>query len=76
MRHRIAVAIIQNMKTRCLTDEKGKVISAVVPIKEYEAMLEDLEDLAAVVERRNDETVPWEQVKKELDIKSKGLVRN
>lgn len=76
MRHRIAVAIIQNMKTRFLTDEKGKVISAVVPIKEYEAMLEDLEDLAAVVERRNDETVPWEQVKKELDIKSKGLVRN
>ena len=76
MRHRIVVAIIQNMKTRFLTDEKGKVISAVVPIKEYEAMLEDLEDLAAVVERRNDETVPWEQVKKELDIKSKGLVRN
>ena len=76
MRHRIVVAIIQNMKTRFLTDEKGKVISAVVPIKEYEAMLEDLEDLAAVVERRNDETVPWEQVTKELDIKSKGLVRN
>ena len=64
------------MKTRFLTDEKGKVISAVVPIKKYEAMLEDLEDLAAVVERRNDETIPWEQVKKELDIKTKGLVRN
>ena len=39
-------------------------------------MLEDLEDLAAIVERRNDETIPWEQVKKELDIKTKGLVRN
>jgi hypothetical protein len=64
------------MKKRFLTDEKGKVISVVVPIKEYEEMLEDLEDLAAIVERRNDETVPWEQVKEELDIKIKSLVPN
>lgn len=39
------------MKTRFFANEKGKVISAVVPIKEYEAVLEDL---AAVVERRNE----------------------
>jgi len=64
------------MKTQFLTNAKGKVVSAVIPIKEYEEMLEDLEDLAAIVERRNDETIPWKQVKKELDIKTKDLVRN
>ncbi len=36
----------------------------------------DLIDLAAIVERRNDETIPWEQVKKELEIKTKNLVSN
>ncbi len=66
--------IVHPMRTRFITDEKGKVLSAVVPIKEYEEMIEDLEDLAAVVERRNEETIPWEQVKKEMDIKVKGLV--
>jgi hypothetical protein len=28
--------------------------------------MEDLEDLAAVAELRNEATTPWEQVKKEL----------
>lgn len=64
------------MTTKFLTDKKGKKIAAVIPIKEYEEMMEDLIDLAAIVERRNDETIPWEQVKKELEIKTKNLVSN
>ncbi len=55
-----------NMKTQFLTNEKGKVTAAVIPIKQYEELMEDLEDLAACVERRDEETIPWEVVKKEF----------
>lgn len=64
------------MTTKFLTDKKGKKVAAVIPIKEYEEMMEDLIDLAAIVERRNDETIPWEQVKKDLEIRAKNLVPN
>ncbi len=64
------------MTTKFLTDKKGKKVAAVIPIKEYEEMMEDLIDLAAIVERRNHETIPWEQIKEELEIRGKGLVPN
>lgn len=64
------------MSTQFITNEKGKKVAAVIPIKEYEEMMEDLIDLAAIVERRNDETIPWEQVKQELKIGAKDLVPN
>ena len=54
------------MKTQFLTNAKGKVVSAVIPIKEYEEMMEDLIDLAACLEVRDEETIPWEQVKREI----------
>ena len=37
-----------------LTNEHGDRTSVVLPIRDYEKFLEDLEDLAVVVERRND----------------------
>ncbi len=64
------------MSTKFLTDKSGKKIAAVIPIKEYEEMMEDLIDIAACVERRDEETIPQEQVKKELDLKTKRLVSN
>ena len=54
------------MKTQLLTNAKGKVVSAVIPIKEYEEMMEDLIDLAACLEVRDEETIPWEQVKRKI----------
>lgn len=36
------------MKTQFITDDTGKKISAVVPIKDYNRMLEELEDLEDV----------------------------
>lgn len=38
----------------------------VIPIKEYEELMEDMMDLAACIDRRTDESLPWEQVKTEL----------
>ena len=54
------------IKTQFVTNEKGRKVAVVIPIKEYEELMEDLIDLAACIERRDDETLPWEQVKKDL----------
>ena len=49
-----------------ITDSAGHKISVILPMDEYLELLEDLEDLAAVAELRDEETIPWAQVKKEL----------
>ncbi len=54
------------MKTQYVTNQKGMKIAAVVPIKEYEQLIEDLHDLETVALRRNDERVSFEEVKRKL----------
>ncbi len=54
------------MSTQFLTDKKGKKVAAVIPIKEYEELMEDLIDISACLEVKDEKTVPWEQVKKEI----------
>ena len=55
-----------------ITAEDGTKISVVLPIEEYESLLEDLEDLAAVAERRNEPSVSHEKLVSEL--KEDGLL--
>jgi len=45
-----------------LTNEKGKKTAVVIPLEEYEELLEDLSDLAAIAERRNEPTIPLHKV--------------
>ncbi len=54
------------MTKQYITDSEGHKISVVLPMEEYIELMEDLEDLAAVAELRDEPTIPWEQVKKEL----------
>ena len=49
-----------------LTDEHGEKTAVVLPISDYEKLLEDLEDLAVVAERRSEPTIPHEQFIGEL----------
>ncbi len=56
----------REISTEFLTDFKGKKVAVVIPIGEYEELMEDMIDLAACLERRNEGTFPWEQLKKEL----------
>ena len=44
-----------------LTDEKGDRTDVVLPIAEYEKILEDLKDLAMVAERRDEPFIPHNQ---------------
>ncbi len=49
-------------------DEHGEKVVE-IPIREYEEMLErleDAEDIAIINERRDDPTIPWEDMKKRL----------
>ena len=57
------------MKLKFIRNAKGKVLSAIVPIKDFEEMmdqLQDIEDLALIEERRDEPTIPWEVVRKKL----------
>jgi hypothetical protein len=57
-----------------LTDEHGKSTAVVIPIGQYEQLLEDLEDLsdlAVIAERRNEPLTSHEDVLAEL--KREGL---
>ena len=49
-----------------LTDEHGERTAVVLPISEYEKLLQDLADLAVVAERRNEPVVPHAQFVSEL----------
>ena len=54
-----------------LTNEKGRKTAVVLPIDDYEKLLEDLDDLAVIAERREEETIPHAEFKKRL--KRNGL---
>ena len=58
--------------TTFITDDKGKRISAIVPIKKYEELLneaEELEDIRAYDKamRRKQEFIPLEEALKEIE---------
>ena len=56
----------RKLTTGFLTDRDGRKTAAIIPIEEYEELMEDLIDVAACIERRDEDAVPWEQLKSEL----------
>ena len=63
------------METRYIVDENGKRVSVILPIEEYESMLEELEELEdiraydeakTVLERGEDEVIPLDQAMREI----------
>ena len=49
-----------------LTDEKGKKTAVVMPIGDYEKLREDMDDLAVIAERRDEETISHEELKRSM----------
>lgn len=49
-----------------VTDAKGRKTAIIVPIDEYEELLQDVQDLAVLAERRDERPIPHEQVVAEL----------
>ena len=56
-------------KIRFLVDENGRKRSVVLPIKEYEELLEDLDDLVTIAERKDEPAEPLDVVKKRPEAK-------
>ena len=54
------------MSTQFVTNDKGKKIAAILPIREYEDLLQDIQSAAIIERRRNEQTYPWEDLKKKL----------
>ncbi len=49
-----------------VVDEEGRKKAVIIPIEEYEELLEDLHDLAVIAERRDKPTIDFEKVKENL----------
>ena len=54
------------MTTQFLTDEQGQKVAVVIPMADYESLMEDVADLAAVAERRDDERISLRELKEHL----------
>ena len=67
------------MKTQYITDSKGEKISVILPVREYERMLEKLEELDDIkaydrAKAHKSEPVPFEQAVKEIELLRHGKV--
>ena len=52
--------------TQFVTDADGRKVAVLLPVEEYEELLEDVQDLAVIAERRDEPRVAWEDVKRRL----------
>ena len=57
---------------RYIVDESGRKTAVVIPVEEYEELLEDLHDLAIIAERKNEATTNFDELKKRL--KADGIL--
>ncbi|MCK4805249.1 MAG: hypothetical protein KAT88_11855 [Spirochaetes bacterium] len=55
-----------------IVDNSGKKIAVVLPLENYEELLEDLHDLAIIAERKDETTISFDELKKGL--KKDGLI--
>ena len=55
-----------------ITNEAGEKTSVILSVADYESLIEDVHDLAAIAERREEPTIPHDQFIEEL--KKDGLI--
>jgi len=63
---------IKDLNPLFITNEAGERMSVVLTVSKFHALLEDLEDLALVAERREEPTIAHEALL--LELKRDGLV--
>ena len=63
---------MEKFQEQYIVDEKGQKTAVILPIEEYEELLEDLHDLAIIAERRDEPTITFEELKERL--KEDGLL--
>ncbi len=63
---------MSKLHEKYITDDTGSRTEVVLPIGEYEELLEDLHDLAVIAERRDEPTMSLDEVKEKL--KADGIL--
>ncbi len=63
---------IRELQAQYVTDENGKKTAVILPIEDFEGLLEDIEDLAALLERRDESAISFDEVIAKL--KKDGLL--
>ena len=57
---------IKDLALNYITNEAGEKTAVILPIAQFEQLLEDIEDLATVVQRRDEPTTSHEDLLAEL----------
>ena len=60
------------MDTQFIVDDAGIKKAIILPMEDYEELLEDIHDLAVIAERKYEPTISFEDLKKRL--KADGLI--
>ncbi|KAA0245027.1 MAG: hypothetical protein DYG83_06085 [Candidatus Brocadia sp. AMX2] len=60
------------MDTQFIVDESGNKTAVILPLEDYEELLEDIHDLTVIAERKNEPAISLEELKKRL--KADGLL--
>ena len=63
---------LEHINLQFITDEKGDKKAVILSMEDFLELVEDLQDLALLSERRDEPTIPFEQVLVEL--KRDGLL--
>ena len=53
---------IKELQTQYVTNESGEKVAVILPIEKFEELLEDIEDLAVLAKRRDESTIPHNEV--------------
>lgn len=57
---------VEKLHPEYITDEAGHKKAVILPIEEFDELLEDMDDLACVAERRDESTVAHKKVMEDL----------
>jgi len=60
------MATAKKIHPQYITDIKGHKTGVILPINEFNELIEDLKDLAVIAERKDERTIPHKKVKAEL----------
>ena len=60
------------MNTQFIIDESGVKTAVILPVEQYEELLEDIHDLAVIAERKDEPTINHDDLLKRL--KADGLI--
>ncbi len=62
------------LREQYIVDENGNKMAVVIPVREYQRLLEDLHDLAVVAERQPEPSISLDELKRRL--RADGLLQD